>query len=161
MYLLYNLALWLATPLLLPWVAYRALRGRLPGLGQRLGLFSREGISPGAPVIWIHAVSVGEVNAAGAFIKELRNRFPTASIVMTSSTVTGWNAARQLLSPEELVLYPPWDLASVCRRFLRRIKPQAVVIVETELWPNLFRECKRYGAWKPSCTPCSASSSRF
>ena len=146
MYLLYNLALWLATPLLLPWVAYRALRGRLPGLGQRLGLFSWEGSSAGAPVVWIHAVSLGEVSAAGAFIKELRNRFPKARIVMTSSTRTGWNAARRLLSPQELVLYPPWDLRFVCRRFLRRIKPQAVVIVETELWPNLFRECKRYGA---------------
>src|ERR1039458_2486879 len=98
MYLLYNVALWLATPLLLPWVAYRALRGRLPGLGQRLGLFSWEGFSAGAPVVWIHAVSVGEVSAAGAFIKELRNRFPKARIAMTSSTRTGWKAVRRPLS---------------------------------------------------------------
>ena len=146
MYLLYNLALCLATVLLLPYAAYRMLRGRLPGLEQRLGLFSWQGPRAGEPVIWVHAVSVGEVNSAAALVKELRNRLPQVRIVITSSTKTGWNAARQLAGPQDLVLFPPWDLKSVCRRFLRRLRPSAVLVLETELWPNFFRECKRSGA---------------
>jgi len=146
MYYLYNLALWLATPLLLPWVAYRAARKGLPGLRQRLGIFSSEAWVPEEPVVWIHAVSVGEVRAAAALIGELKHRIPEARIVITSSTVQGWNAARALLASNELVLFPPADFIFVCRRFLRRIQPNAVVVLETELWPNLFRETRRYGA---------------
>lgn len=146
MYFLYNFALWLATPLLLLWAAYRALRGRLPGLSQRLGFLSWKGFTGDGPVVWFHAVSLGEVKAAAALIEELRTRLPDLRVVMTSSTRTGWSAARQLLPAPCPVLFPPWDYRSVCRRFLRRIRPNIVVVVETELWPNLFRECKRFGA---------------
>ena len=146
MYFLYNLALRLASVLLLPWIAYWRMRGRLPGLGQRLGWFSWTPFPPGTPTIWIHAVSVGEVKAAAALIGKIGSRIPNVHFVVTSSTGAGWNAARQLLNPSDQVLFPPIDLISVCRIFLRRIGPHAVIVLETELWPNLFRECKRYGA---------------
>ncbi|MBI4459144.1 MAG: 3-deoxy-D-manno-octulosonic acid transferase, partial [Acidobacteria bacterium] len=145
MYFIYNSILWLASPLLLLWLAWRAWRGRLPGLGQRFG-FVKLAESPGAgPRVWLHAVSLGEVKTAGVLIEELRRRLPGLRFVMTTSTRTGWETARQLL-PAEDVLFPPLDWKWVCRRFLRRIGPKAMVVLETELWPNLFREAKRSGA---------------
>lgn len=146
MYLLYNLGLWLAAPLLLAWAAWRAQRGRLPGLNERLGRLKWPGFSGDAPTIWVHAVSLGEVKAAAALIEQLRNRIANLRVVVTSSTRTGWEAARQILPPDAAVFFPPWDFRFVCRRFLRLINPDAVIILETELWPNLFRECKRSGA---------------
>ena len=145
MYLIYNLLSWPLALLLSPWVLFRALRGRLPGLGQRLGLIPPIPPPHSGPVVWLHAVSLGEVKAAVPLLGELRARFPQLCVVLTSSTRTGWQAAREILRPEETVLFPPLDLAWICRRFLRRIRPQAVLVMETELWPNLFREVKRFG----------------
>ena len=144
MYLIYNLLSWPVALLLSPWIGYRAWRGRLPGLGQRLGLIPS--FTPESrPVIWLHAVSLGEVKAAAPLLGELRTQFPEHRIVLTTSTRTGWQAARECLSSNDVVLFPPFDLAWICRRFLRRIRPQAVLVMETELWPNLFREAKRSG----------------
>ncbi|OFW14835.1 MAG: tetraacyldisaccharide 4'-kinase [Acidobacteria bacterium RIFCSPLOWO2_02_FULL_59_13] len=140
----YNLISWFAVPMALPWLAYRALRGRLPGLGQRLGLLPRSLPPLRQPVVWLHAVSLGEVTAAAAFIEVARSRMPQMQWVMTSSTRTGWEAARRILPPEA-VLFPPIDWSWVCRRFLRRLRPKLLLVLETELWPNLFREAKRFG----------------
>jgi 3-deoxy-D-manno-octulosonic-acid transferase len=145
MYLIYNLLSWPVALLLSPWLAYRALRGRLPGLGQRLGLILPKMVPSSEPVIWLHAVSLGEVKAAVPLLEQLRGRYPQLRVVMTASTRTGWQAAREVLQPDETVLFPPFDLAWICRRFLRRIRPQALLIMETELWPTLFREAKRSG----------------
>ena len=146
MYLLYNLVLCIASVLLLPWVAYRLLQARLPGLKERIGFLDWDRFPPGSPVVWIHAVSLGEVKAAAVLVSELRNRIRNVRIVMTSSTATGWNAARELLPSHEPVFYAPCDIRFASRSFLRRIKPSAVIVLETELWPNLFRECKRSNA---------------
>ena len=145
MYLLYNLLSWPLAVLLFPWLAYRAARGRLPGLGQRLGLIPLPNAESSGPTLWLHAVSLGEVKAAAPLIEQLQTRFPKARVVMTTSTRTGWEAARKIL-PADAVFFPPLDLAWICRRFLHRIRPQAVLVMETELWPNLFREAKRFGA---------------
>ena len=144
MYLIYKLLSWPVALLLSPWLLYRALRGRLPGLGQRLGLIPSRASRPG-PVIWLHAVSLGEVTAAAPLLGELRAHSPQLRFVLTTSTQTGWQAAREILSPDDVVLFPPFDLAWICRRFLRRIRPYALLVMETELWPNLFREVKRSG----------------
>ena len=144
MYLIYNLLSWPVAVFLSPWIGYRAWRGRLPGLGQRLGLLPSLTLES-RPVIWLHAVSLGEVKAAAPLLGELRTQFPELRIVLTTSTRTGWQAARECLSSNDVVLFPPFDLAWICRRFLRRIRPQAVLVMETELWPNLFREAKRSG----------------
>ena len=145
MYLIYNLLSWPVALLLSPWVLFRAWRGRLPGLGQRLGLIPPVLAPSSGSVIWLHAVSLGEVKAAAPLLEEFRARFPQLRVVLTTSTRTGWEAARAILRSEETVLFPPLDLAWICRRFLRRIRPQAVLVMETELWPNLFREVKRSG----------------
>lgn len=145
MYLLYNLMIWLGSLLLASWFAYRALRGRLPGLKQRLGFFPNNGSDGNRPVAWFHAVSLGEVKVAAALAEELRRRVPGVQIVMTSSTRTGWEEARRRAAPGDTVLFPPADFRWVCRRFLRRLKPNVVLVLETEMWPNLFREVKRLG----------------
>ena len=145
MYFIYNLAFCFGLALFAPWLAYRALRGRLPGIGQRLGLLPQSGSLPGGLVVWIHAVSLGEAKVAAALVKELKSRIPEARIVITSSTRTGWNAARQYCQAGDTVLFPPLDLGWICRRFFQRLRPNAVLVMETELWPNLFREAKRSG----------------
>lgn len=144
MYWIYNLLSWPLALLLSPWLAYRAWRGRLPGLRQRLGLLPSFG-SEYRPTVWLHAVSLGEVKAAGPLLHDLRDHSPEVRIVVTTSTLTGWQAARESLSSGDEVLFPPFDLAWICRRFIRRIRPQAILVMETELWPNLFRESKRSG----------------
>jgi len=144
MYWIYNLLSWPIALLLGPWLLYRAGRGRLPGFGQRLGLIPAAPPDSG-PVIWLHAVSLGEVKAAVPLVGELRTHAPKLRFVLTTSTQTGRQAAREILSAEDVVLFPPFDLAWICRRFLRRIRPQALLVMETELWPNLLREAKRCG----------------
>jgi 3-deoxy-D-manno-octulosonic-acid transferase len=145
MYLLYNLLIWLGSPFIALWVGWRSGRGRLPGLAQRLGNIPELGAG-GAPVIWLHAVSLGEAKVAGALAGELRSKVPGLRCVFTASTRTGYEEAHRQAAPSDLVLFPPLDYGWVCRRFLRKLRPQLVLVLETELWPNLFREVKRSGA---------------
>ena len=76
----------------------------------------------------------------------LRSRLPGVRFAVTTSTKTGWEEARRSATPEDIVLFAPFDYGWICRRFLRMIKPDLVIVLETELWPNLFRETKRAGA---------------
>ena len=145
MYFLYHLAYCFGLALFSPWLAFRALRGSLPGIGQRLGLIPPADSPAAEQAVWIHAVSLGEVKAAAALVEELRNRIPGVRIAITSSTRTGWNEARQILQPGDSLYFPPLDLGWICRRFLQRLKPRAVLVMETELWPTLFHETKRSG----------------
>ncbi len=100
---------------------------------------------PGA--IWLHAVSVGEVLSAVELVQRLRIAIPEAAIFLSTTTFAGREAAQTRLS--ELVngvFYSPFDYVWVVRRVLRRLRPSVVVIMETEIWPNLFREARRSGA---------------
>jgi len=144
MYLIYNLLLWPAALLLIPWVGWRILRRRLPGLPERLGFISPDPLDA-RPVIWLHAVSLGEVKAAAPLLSDLRAQRPEVRFVVTTSTRTGAEAARDILSADDVIFFPPFDIVWICRRFVSRIRPDALVVMETELWPNLFREAKRAG----------------
>lgn len=93
--------------------------------------------------IWIHAVSVGETIAAAPLIKMLKQQNATISIVVTNMTPTGASRTHALFGNSVLQSYIPYDLPSAINRFMRRIKPCVVVIVETELWPNLCAYCKK------------------
>jgi 3-deoxy-D-manno-octulosonic-acid transferase len=142
MRLLYVLLLNLLAPFIVMHDAWQALRdhayrGRL---GQRLGFAPRPGRTGG---LWIHAVSVGEVQAAASLIRELRQRHPTLPIVVTTTTPTGAQRARALYQDTVHHCYLPYDLPGAVRRFLDRIAPQAVVILETEIWPTLYAELGR------------------
>ncbi len=92
--------------------------------------------------IWIHAVSLGESLIAISLIKKLRLRYPTLPIVVTTMTPTGAARIQAVLSDSVSHVYVPYDLPTAVRRFLGRIKPVIAVIVETELWPNLFAACR-------------------
>ena len=100
-------------------------------------------LAPGG--IWIHAVSVGEVQAAAVLVRSLRARYPTLPLIVSCSTPTGRRRAEDLYAGAAIVRYLPYDLPDAVARFLRRIRPQVGVLVETELWPNLYRAAARRG----------------
>jgi 3-deoxy-D-manno-octulosonic-acid transferase len=135
---------------------YFALRGWLAGepssaLRERLGILPPEiaqrakiGVST-ADVIWIHAVSVGEVLAAKPLIEGLRRRFPHSPILVSTTTETGQRLARERLQNADGIFYFPLDWVVPVRKALRAIRPALVIIMETEIWPNFLREAKRAG----------------
>jgi len=107
----------------------------------------RERFGFGAPArphgVWIHAVSVGEVQACAPLVGVLRQRYPELPLTVTAVTPTGAARARALFGNAAQVRYVPFDLPGAVRRFFARVQPRLAVIVETELWPNLYRECGR------------------
>jgi len=141
---LYSLLVHLLRPLALAAVLWRGFSNRRywTGLGERLGFGAP---APGGPVIWVHAVSLGEVTAAAPVIQGLAARHPHVPIVLTTSTPTGRERALALFGAGVRVSYLPYDTPGAMRRWVTRIRPLLVVIMETELWPNLFHECRRNG----------------
>ncbi|TBW55891.1 3-deoxy-D-manno-octulosonic acid transferase [Marinobacter halodurans] len=101
---------------------------------DRIGLIPRSD----KPVIWVHAVSVGETIAAAPLVRALLERRPDASILMTAMTATGRARANALFGDRIRYAYSPYDTPGSVRRFLRRARPLALVIMETELWPNMI-----------------------
>jgi len=99
----------------------------------------------GKPPIWVHAVSVGEVMAAHPLVRELRKRYPDRKVLLSTVTVTGNLTARQRVPEADAVFYFPFDYPWVVRRVIARIRPAIVLVAETELWPNFFRELRRQG----------------
>ncbi|MBB5207929.1 lipid IV(A) 3-deoxy-D-manno-octulosonic acid transferase [Chiayiivirga flava] len=141
---LYTLTMYLLTPVILYRLAFRGLRAR----GYFSRWFERFGFFPDPKMtgsIWVHAVSVGEVNAAAPLIDALRERYADHPFVVTTVTPTGSDRVRQLWGDLVFHVYLPYDLPAAIRRFLTRVQPRVAVIMETEIWPNLFRECERSG----------------
>lgn len=144
MYLLYNIFITLVFIIFSPYLFVRALFGR-HGISERLGnlpkntknrLFQKE-------VIWFHTASVGEVKILPPVIHSLKKKSPDSVVVVTSLTKTGKAEAKKILKDAELVFYPPIDIGFLVKRVVKKIKPKALVLVETEIWPNLIREVKR------------------
>ncbi len=107
-------------------------------IGERFGFYRHAGFDN---VIWVHAVSVGEVQAAASLIRELLVRYPQRTVLVTTTTPTGSDRVRSLFGDQVEHCYAPLDLGWSVRRFFQRFKPCAAIIMETELWPNLFRQC--------------------
>lgn len=148
LYLVYDILLVLAIPLLVPWYLWRYVRrGRLrKGIGERFGLISREKTSllDGSDTVWVHAVSVGETMAVRPLLKALKARWPERKIVLSTVTETGREIAEKL--PEaDLCVYFPFDFGFSAALALKRIRPALIVIVETEIWPNFLRHARRLG----------------
>ena len=139
---LYIFLSYLLAPLMVLAMLWRGVRDRsyLDGMGQRFGFGKR--IANG-PSIWVHAVSVGEVQAASVLIRELLTMYPAIPLVLTTVTPTGAEHARRLFGASVDVRFVPYDLVGPVRRFFRAINPRVAVILETELWPNLYHECGR------------------
>ncbi len=147
-YLFYSLALLLALLLSSPYWLYQALRhGKYRrGLSERMGKVpARLGSLEGARVIWIHAVSLGEVLAVAGLVSELRRRFLEHRVLISTTTDTGQDQARKRFG-EENVFYFPMDFASAIRPYLQALRPELVVLAETEFWPNFLRLVDESGA---------------
>ena len=138
---LYSLLSYIAAPLFCVVLLLRGLRDRTywHHFGERFGF----GPALEKPCIWVHAVSVGEVQAAAALVNTLRERYPDIPLVVTTFTPTGAGRARALFKDRAQVRYLPFDLPDAVRRFFNRIRPRIAVIFETELWPNLYHQCGR------------------
>jgi 3-deoxy-D-manno-octulosonic-acid transferase len=95
--------------------------------------------------IWVHAVSVGEVQAAAPLIRALRQRHPQRTLIVTTTTPTGAQRVRALFPDTVRHAYLPYDLPGAVNRFLDRVRPQHAIVMETEVWPNLYRACARRG----------------
>jgi 3-deoxy-D-manno-octulosonic-acid transferase len=146
MYLLYSFLYGCALLLSTPYFLYRSLRE--PGFGESLveRLAGARVEASGGRSIWIHAVSVGEVVAAGILVPRLKEAFPGTRLVLSVTTPTGRRVAEERLSGVDQVLYCPLDLAFILRKMMGRLRPLALVVIETEIWPNLLREARRAGA---------------
>jgi 3-deoxy-D-manno-octulosonic-acid transferase len=150
MYFVYSALLALGLLVSLPYWVFQMLRRNKyrAGLTERLGGVParvKEKTTSGKAVIWVHAVSVGEVLAVQRLIDEIRGRFKQHRIVVSTTTDTGQQLARQKFGAEN-VFYFPLDFAFAVRPFLENLRPAMVVIAETEFWPNFFRLCHAAGA---------------
>jgi 3-deoxy-D-manno-octulosonic-acid transferase len=147
MYLLYSLVLTLLFLALLPYFAYQAARhGKYAGsFLERLGFLPETAGGDGRRTIWVHAVSVGEFLAARLLIERLKNELPNHRIVVSTTTLAGQRLARSQSASFDSVIYFPFDWRFSVRRSLSKVDPWAVIILETELWPNFLRECNRRG----------------
>lgn len=128
-------------PLRLLWRARRQ-RGYLENVPERFGIYSG---AVKQPVIWLHAVSVGETRAAEPVIRLLRERHPDHRILLTHMTPTGRETGQQLFRDSVSQCYLPYDLPWAVARFLDHFRPRAAIIMETEIWPNLIHACAARG----------------
>ena len=143
---LYSLILYLSVPLMIVRLYYRGIRA--PGYRHRI--LERFGhFTPPADfdrqktTIWIHAVSVGETYAAQPLVKALQQSYPDSQFLITSMTPTGSESVKTLFDGSVFHAYLPYDLPMAIRRFLHTTNPDLLIIMETELWPNLIYHCKQ------------------
>lgn len=144
MYFVYRLLLTLGFLVLLPRFLFDALRhGKyVAGLGERLGKLAPLEQTDRS-VVWLHCVSVGESQAARPLVSGIRQRFPNYTIVVSTTTLTGQTLAREIFKSEAArVFYFPFDWSWTVRRALDAIRPDSVLIMETEIWPGFLRECE-------------------
>lgn len=145
MYFLYSLATLLFLLLASPYLLYQAIRYKkyVGSLSQRLGYLPVSFNLDAESSIWIHAVSVGEVLTARALIPDLREAYPKLRLFLSTTTMAGQEVAKRNVQGVDAVFYFPFDWSFIVRRTLRLVRPRLFVMMETEIWPNLLRECRR------------------
>ena len=142
MHFFYSLLMVLSTPLVLVYFAIRGLRDRayLERWNERFGFISVDGKQDG---IWVHAASVGEFNAASPLIRALLKTYPEIPLTVTTLTPTGSERVKRDLGDKVAHSYIPIDLPGTVRRFLKRLQPRLIIVMETEIWPNLYLHSRR------------------
>lgn len=140
----YTIALWLLLPYIFLRLAWRARKQPeyLRHIGERFGCYS---VRSGQPVIWLHAVSVGETRATQSLVARLREAYPRHQILLTHTTPTGRAAGEHLYGDSVLRVYLPYDYPFAVNKFLRRFRPQLGILMETEIWFNLVHACRETG----------------
>lgn len=145
---IYSVIFYLALPVILIRLLIRSFK--VPAYRKRIGerfalqampqVFDRDKLT-----LWIHAVSVGETAASAPLVAELQRRYPEAQIVVTTMTPTGSDRVRLLFGESVMHAYVPYDLPGACNRFLDKYQPSLLILMETELWPNLIHSCHQSG----------------
>jgi len=148
MYFLYNSILFILLLILSPLIIFKVIKGGggVRELSQRLGMVSDdlpESVRAGGAV-WFHAASVGEVLASAALIEKIRLRWADKRLIVSTFTATGNKAATQKLNADA-VIFLPFDFAPLVKGLLLKIKPSALILMETELWPSLITEADSIG----------------
>jgi 3-deoxy-D-manno-octulosonic-acid transferase len=140
----YRLLLWLLFPWALIHLWWRGRRqpAYRDHIAERFGWYRA---SPARPVIWLHAVSVGETRAAEPLLRALAARYPGHEMLLTQMTPTGRETAQQLFGNVATIVYLPYDYPSAVARFLTRFRPRLGILMETEIWFNLVEACARRG----------------
>jgi 3-deoxy-D-manno-octulosonic-acid transferase len=141
---LYTLVLVLALPLVLLRLLWRSVRAPAyrKRISERFGWFPQPSTWGG---LWVHAVSVGEVQAIVPLVQALLDEHPELPITVTTTTPTGSARVREQLGARVLHVYFPYDLPFALTAFIRRVRPRVLLMVETEIWPNLLHACRRNG----------------
>jgi 3-deoxy-D-manno-octulosonic-acid transferase len=148
---LYALVLWAALPLVLARLWWRGRRepGYRRAVAERFGWYrdrpAAKGMVPVRPLIWLHAVSLGETRAAAPLLERLARNYPECDFLVTHMTATGRQAAEQLFGGKATLAWLPYDYAFAVRRFLSRFQPRLGILIETEVWFNLVRCCRQAG----------------
>jgi 3-deoxy-D-manno-octulosonic-acid transferase len=147
MYSLYSVLVLAVAVIASPWFIYQAVRYKkyVRSLGQRMGYLPVSFNMDGDESIWIHAVSVGEVLTARPLISDLKRRYPNLRMFLSTTTMAGQQLARRSVQDVDAVFYFPFDLGFVVRRTLDLVRPKLFVMMETEIWPILLRECRARG----------------
>lgn len=138
----YSLFLWLLLPLiaLKLWLRSKREPGYSKSLGERFGRYAH---AAPAPVIWVHAVSVGEVRASVPLVKVLRAEYPKCVILLTCMTAAGRDAIEQAYDGSVIGAFLPYDYPFAVRRFLDHFRPRLGILIETEVWFNVLAECRK------------------
>ncbi len=157
----YNLLFAIVYPFLLPGFLLRMLRrgGYAARFGDRFALYPA-GLFPSAvpfghdpfavrpsadAPVWIHAVSVGEVQVAGQLMREWRAVEPSVRFCFSTTSSTGWKMAEKEVGPNDTLIYNPLDFPNFVKSALKTVRPRAIVLTESEIWPNFIRQAKKYG----------------
>lgn len=146
---LYSQALWAAQPLLRRKLQRRALTE--PGYGlaveERFGFYEQapEPVAASQPLVWLHAVSLGEARAAAVLVAGLRQQMPGMRLLLTHGTATGREQGRALLQAGDVQVWQPWDTPAAVQRFLTHFRPRIGLLMETEVWPNMVALCAQAG----------------
>ena len=147
MYLIYSLLTLVVFIVVSPYFVYQAIRYKkyVGSLRERLGYLPISFNVDGEESLWIHAVSVGEALTARALAADLKARYPRLRLFLSTTTIAGQQVARRSLQHVDAVFYFPFDWAFIVRRTLSLVKPRVFIMMETEIWPNLLRVCRKRG----------------
>jgi 3-deoxy-D-manno-octulosonic-acid transferase len=142
MYAFYSFIYLIAVIILLPFEYLKRPKGiRRKWLREKFGFIKEVQ----GKAIWVHAVSVGEVTAAAPLLKKIRERYSSRKIIVSTITDTGQKVAGERAPEGTLTLYLPFDIPSVLKRVLDKVRPELLIVIETEIWPNLIRVYREHG----------------
>ncbi|MCX5720326.1 MAG: 3-deoxy-D-manno-octulosonic acid transferase, partial [Nitrospirae bacterium] len=146
MYLLYSFIYTIVLIFIFPFQYLKRPRKNRKGwLKEKFGFFQFSFPISQSSVIWVHAVSVGEVMAALPLLKKLKERYPSKGIILSTITDTGRKVARKGAPKGTAVVYLPFDIPLILNAVIKRVRPEILIVIETELWPNIFRAFKKKG----------------